>query len=300
VTAGRTHADARSGEPGVVGTPVVFTATASGGSGNYEYQFWLKISTAGTMTKMRDYASTAAWTWDTTGVTPGMYYVQVRARNAGSTSFYDKIMTLVYKINPPSATGLIVTPAPATGVTGTPAVFTAAASGGTGSYEYEFWRAINGILTRVQTYSTTNTWTWDTTGVTGAFLVQVRARSAGSTAAYDVVKGVNYTVNPPAATAVTLTPSPASPKVQGTAVTFTAQGSGGSGDYEYQFWRRRNTDPVEPTMVLVRDYSATNTWTWDTTGATPGTYYVQARVRSRGTTAAYDKVMTINYTITAP
>ena len=65
------------------GTSVAFTAAASGGSGSYEYRFWLL--TGSTWTMVQDYSTSATWNWNTAGVAPGYYLVAVHSRNVGST-----------------------------------------------------------------------------------------------------------------------------------------------------------------------------------------------------------------------
>jgi hypothetical protein len=82
--------------------------------------------------------------------------------------------------------------------TGTPeVVFTAGATGGSGSYEYRFWlySASGGVWTIVQDYSTTNTWTWDTSALPADnYIVYLWARSVGSTAGLEAETGVNYVI----------------------------------------------------------------------------------------------------------
>jgi hypothetical protein len=95
------------------------------------------------------------------------------------------------------------------------------------------------------------------------------------------------TMAPGAATDVTLTPppSPASPQVPGASVLWTAVASGGSGNYQYQFWLHNGTS-----WSIEKPYGATNdnTWTWDTDGLATGTYRVQVWARSAGSPAVYE------------
>lgn len=61
------------------GTPVQFSAFGLGGSGAYEYQFWLRTGT--TWAVMQPYSAASTWSW----VPPaaGSYAIQVDIRNAG-------------------------------------------------------------------------------------------------------------------------------------------------------------------------------------------------------------------------
>ena len=106
--------------------------------------------------------------------------------------------------------------------------------------------------------------------------MQVWARSAGSTAVCEAYTTVTtYVLGAPTApaTSVTLTPppSPASPQAPGASVLWTAVASGGSGNYQYQFWLHNGTS-----WSIAKPYGATNdnTWTWNTTGLATGTYPV--------------------------
>ena len=109
------------------------------------------------------------------------------------------------------------------------------------------------------------------------------ARSVGSVAPFEATQTINFVLTTPAATGVTLTPSPASPQLPGTSVTFTAVASGG-GAYEYQFLGR----PAGGTFVAAQAYSNLNTWTWNTTGVPPGTYEIMVMARAAGSSAAFD------------
>ncbi len=69
---------------------MTWTATASGGSGTYEYRFWTYNLATGAVTMVKDYTVPGnSWTWDTTSLTPGMYYVAVWARSAGSAAEWE-------------------------------------------------------------------------------------------------------------------------------------------------------------------------------------------------------------------
>jgi hypothetical protein len=74
--------------PRPVGTSVIFNASASGGSGSYQYQFLVKNSLTGWATAQA-YSSNSSFTWNTAGLTAGTYNIQVWARNTGSTASYE-------------------------------------------------------------------------------------------------------------------------------------------------------------------------------------------------------------------
>ena len=171
--------------PQSVGQKIAFTATASGGSGSYEYYFTVHNPNTGAWITGQAYSGKSSWSWDTTGLGTGTYTVQVWARSVGSVAPYEAYQSYSYTLNP--------LPAPVTGLTvtmdkkspqtvGQMITLTATASGGSGNYEYYFTvhNANTGTRIAGQAYSGILSWTWDTTGLgTGMYTVQVWARSAG-------------------------------------------------------------------------------------------------------------------------
>ncbi|MHB8708912.1 MAG: hypothetical protein ACYC9I_08555 [Desulfuromonadales bacterium] len=165
---------------------------------------------------------------------------------------------------------------------GAKVTFTASGQGGSGNYEYQFWLKAGPVWKITQPYSPIDTWTWDTAGLaTGSYQVVVWVRNTGSTANYEAYSSQLHDITS-TASAVTLTPSVASPQVAGTPVTFTGVGQGGTGSYEYQFWLKAGT-----VWKITQAYSSKNTWTWDTAGLAAGSYQVVVWVRNTGSTANY-------------
>ncbi|NPV62029.1 MAG: hypothetical protein HPY61_05255 [Methanotrichaceae archaeon] len=97
---------------------------------------------------------------------------------------------------------------------------------------------------------------------------------------------------PPSLTGFTA--SPYSPQTAGTAVTWTAEASDPEGDsLLFQFLLSGRT---------AQDWSASNTWTWDTSRVRPGDYEIEVRVidGEHAKRQSYDDVSSTEYTITAP
>lgn len=92
----------------------------------------------------------------------------------------------------------------------------------------------------------------------------------------------------------TLTVNPSSPQPIGTQVTFTAGGSGGSGNYQYKFSLKTVSGIA---WWTVQDYSSNNTWTWNTSGYDAGRYNIQVFVRNIGSTASYEANSSVGYTL---
>src|SRR5678815_127753 len=81
----------------MTGATVTFTASATGTSGSYEYQFYLR-NPQGVWSLARAYSSTSSWTWNTASLPSGAYFVQVWARNAGTTVSYDTSTGKTYSL----------------------------------------------------------------------------------------------------------------------------------------------------------------------------------------------------------
>ena len=64
----------------------------------------------------------------------------------------------------------------------------------------------------------------------------------------------------------------------GDVVEFVALADGGTGDCEYDFWRR----PVDGAWTRVRDWGPDPAWLWDTSGAVAGEYEIRVGARPAG------------------
>ena len=169
--------------PVPTGTPIKWTASATGGSGPYSYRFW--VFNGSTWSIARDWAPSNTWTW--AAPAPGTYWFQVWLRNNGSAASYDGWLGAgPVTVTAPAALSInSITLSPgAPLVAGGPATVAATASGGAGPYTYKFW-VFNGVSWSVgQDWSPSATWTW-TPPAAGSYSLQVWVRSAGSIADYD-------------------------------------------------------------------------------------------------------------------
>jgi len=276
---------------------VTYTALGSGGSGSYEYEFWMQPP-GGDWSITRAYASSPTWSWNSAGLAAGTYNVSCWVRSAGTApdAGYDAYARSQMTLTVPQVTvsaNLASPQAPGTSIP-----FRVAGSGGSGSYEYEFWlMSPAGVWTNKQAYSSSSSWTWNTAGLpAGAYTLSVRMRNAGTTptAGYDTYVRMSYTLAfPPASVAVSS--NRVGPQLTGTSVTCTATGSGGSGSYEYEFWLMSPAG----TWSLKQAYSSAATWTWNTAGQPAGGYTLSVRIRNAGTTPSvgYDAYVRLGFTI---
>ncbi len=275
--------------PQSAGTPITWTATASGEKSPYQYRFYLYSASTNSWSLAQDYGASNTWVW--TPAQAGQYAVQVWVRNAGSTTNYDAWKSSGYfnittVSNLPTVTSL--TPSPTVPrPAGTTITWTAAATGGTAPLQYQFWlySSVTGSWTMGRDYSTSASWAW-TPAQAGQYAVQVWVRNAGSTTKYDAWLGSGYfnitaASGPPTVTSLKATPAP--PQSAGTAITWTATATGGTAPLQYQYWLYSG---VTASWTMVRDYSTSASWSWTPTQAAQ--YAVQVWVRNAGSTAKYD------------
>jgi len=288
------------------------TDSGAGGSGITSVTVNGASATGGTVSG----SSTANWSRALTLATGSNTITVAATDGAGNTRTASISLTFTPPVVPMTAAAL--TPNVASPqVTGTTVTFTAAGGGGTAPYEYQWYVQQNGGAWVMQRgWSTTTTLAW-TPASAGNYTVAIWARSAGSTAnvwqayaerAYSITDPAPAPAPaPPAPTPTPSTPmtmawltsSVASPQNAGATVTFTANGSGGTAPYEYQWYLQQNGGAWQ----LVRSWSTTTTYAW--TPSSAGTYVMALWARSSGSTAnvwqAYaERAFTINDPAPAP
>src|SRR5260370_36968516 len=107
------------------------------------------------------------------------------------------------------------------------------------------------------------------------YTFQVDARDQGASVSLDTYSRISFGLGPCVTPSVTQ--SPGSPQVAGTAVTFSA-GSPGCANPLYQFWILR---PGSTTWQIVQPYSANASFNWNTSMPV-GTYLYSVWVRDAG------------------
>ena len=180
---------------------------------------------------------------------------------------------------------------------GTQIVLTAVATG-CANARYEFWARWTGTTTWVllQAYSVNNQYHWNSNGAApGTENFGVWAKDTSSSAAYDALDSIPYTVTSPCDSA-NITALPTSViQASGTHVTITGIANNCVNPApQFEFWARWSGSP---TWVLLQGYSTKATYDWDSNGALPGTENFGVWVRDSGSPAAYDQLASTQVTV---
>jgi hypothetical protein len=156
--------------------------------------------------------------------------------------------------------------------------WTASATGCT-TPQFRFWIFTPGVGWSIaQDWSTSSTFSWDTTGrAAGDYLAEAWARAGTSGDPQAQSADVPYTLKSASSpcTGVNLSASPNSPQTVGTRVTWTASATG-CATPQFRFWIF--TSGVG--WSIAQDWSTSSTFSWDTTGRAAGDYWFEAWVRA--------------------
>lgn len=100
-----------------------------------------------------------------------------------------------------------------------------------------------------------------------------------------------------AATAVAFSADPASPSLKGAAVTFKAKGAGGTGKYQYRFFKKGPATGEK--WERVQAYSPKSTWIWKPTAEDVGSNQIAVHVKSAGSKAEREALKVMPYWVNA-
>ena len=255
----------------VAGEPITWTALGNGGSGALQYCFW--VYQGSTIVEKGDYGTSNAYTYTPTAA--GSYRVRVFAKDAKGTVVSKYSGNITVTAAAPLTVGTITASTASTN-TGTAITWTASSTGGSGAKQYCFHVYQGSTIVKKGDYGTAATYTYTPTAA-GGYRVRVFVKDAAGTVANKYSATVTVTAasaEPLAITGVTANPASAS---TGTAITWTASASGGSGAKEYCFWVYQGSAIVEKGA-----YGASATYTYTPTAA--GGYRVRVFVKDSGGT----------------
>ena len=185
--------------PQLPGPQIVLSAAATGCSGPL-FEFWIRPP-GGVWSLARSYSGLSTYTWSTAGQASGSYRFSVWARDASSPGAsgtppytYDAFSAFDYVLTSSACTAMSApaTPAASTNVGGV--VTVSGSATGCPNPRYAFYlRSPNGAWALVRPYSTSPSFSWNTTGfAAGGYRFSVWARDASSSAAYDAFSAFDY------------------------------------------------------------------------------------------------------------
>ena len=277
--------------PATGGTPVTITGTGFTGATSVKFG-----STAASFTVVSDTTIT------TTSPAHALGLTDVTVTTPAGTSAIAAADRFAYA-NPCTAVTLTASPA-SPSPPGTQVTLTATSTCPDPNPMYEFWAKWQGDPNwyLLQGYSASSSYNWNSTGALGGtetFGVWVKdATSPGTTPSglgrYDTNLSVPYTMTTGHCTAVTITPAPTSPTISGTPVTFTAAALG-CANPTYAFWARWQGST---SWQLLRGYSSSNVYTWNSTGAAAGTEYFGIWARDASSSATFDINASVPFSVT--
>ncbi|HEV2035683.1 MAG TPA: hypothetical protein VGU71_16070 [Candidatus Dormibacteraeota bacterium] len=181
---------------------------------------------------------------------------------------------------------------PSQQATGGAVTFNASTSG-CPSPRYRFWiRPPGGPWTIKQDYGPTSSFTWNDTGLAGAYGVEVDVRDASESVSYDAVTNLTYQLN--GCSAVSLGANPTSPQPPSGSVLLTASATC-PGTPIYRFWVQAPGGP----WTIKQDYTTANTYSWPIAGRALGSYRLEVDVKNQGGTDTYEKVNNLTFSLGA-
>jgi spore germination protein YaaH len=195
--------------PAMVGAQVAITASATCAHANPLYAFWMRPAGSSSWRQVQAYSTSATYNWNSAGAAPGTetFGVWVRDTSSVGTSQsslggFDANASIPYSVTVPSCASVSVAPTP-TSVThgsGTHVTITAAAAGcSNANPQYEFWMraASSPTWQLVQSFTSTTTYIWDSTGASpGTVYFGVWAKDANSpTSSFDANASTTVTVS---------------------------------------------------------------------------------------------------------
>jgi len=280
----------------VPGQTVLWTAS-SACTATAEYRFWFRNPNTNTWTMTQDWSTSNTYSWDTTGLPTGSWDMQVWVRDvpgANYQAYYGRPFELTATA---ACTSESTTATPNPVVKGNTVTF-ANSAGTCPSPEFLVYHLAPGGTYQLDSgYSAANsTYLWDTTSaVTGTHYFQIRARSQGSSAAFQAYSTIPVDVRASAAcTSTSFTFSPVAHAPVGTTVTLSASATGCASP-NFQYWYQ----PPGGAWQVLQSYTSSGTAVWNTTLAAAGGYNFQVWARASGATSQYDAFVGHPYTLDA-
>jgi spore germination protein YaaH len=256
-----------------------YTATSTGCL-SPRYAFWVQYP-GGAWQLARGFGG-PTWSWNTTGLAPGVYTVHVWVNSSGNG--YESIASTSVTLT--ACTSVSISPANPSVPAGSTGTYTASSTGCL-SPRYAFWVQYPGGAWYLARGFGGPTWSWNTTGLApGLYTVHVWVNSSGE--GYEAIGSNAVTLtgcsNP------ALSPATAS-QPAGSTVTFAAS-STGCANPVYEYWAQY----PDGAWHLLRGFGAA-AFAWSTAGLAAGTYTVHAWANLQGAAQTVDVFATSTVTL---
>jgi len=166
--------------PRPAGTSVVFAAGATGGTPPYQYKWF--VFDGSTWTMVKDWSAENTFTWKPlSGNVNYVIKAWARSANAGTAGSDVAERIMPFAITSMEAIDVnVVADKQAPQSAGTPVVFTASASGASGSYQFE-WSVFDGVSWKVlQNWSSNAAFSWTPAAANASYKVKVQVRAGTS------------------------------------------------------------------------------------------------------------------------
>ncbi|MBI5696732.1 MAG: SBBP repeat-containing protein [Nitrospirae bacterium] len=175
--------------PRAYGTEITWTASASGGTGDYLYCYYRKGPDTGNLyVKERDWDVSDNWAWTPAAAQVGTNYIKVKVKNSVGGLPVESYTS--FKVTPAPLAIQSFGPSPASPKpSGTLITWTTTATGGSGSYLYKYWRKgpdTGGLYAVARDWNASGAWDWTPdAGQAGYNYIKVQVKSStGGTVLY--------------------------------------------------------------------------------------------------------------------
>jgi hypothetical protein len=175
------------------GTSVAFTASSTG-CATPAYEYWVQYPD-GKWHMKRGFSLDPVWTWNTAGLAPGTYHVNVWANQYGhSTAHYEQVGSSTITLT--GCTAATLAPETGSSAVGTPVLFTAGSTG-CANPVYEFWLQDTVGKWHLMRGFGAETWTWNNAGWgKGVYHIHAWAMPQGAYAGtFEVIGASTYTLS---------------------------------------------------------------------------------------------------------
>jgi subtilisin family serine protease len=277
--------------PQAPGTAITWTASAAGGEGPYQFRFLSWINFAWVEQRAWSTSNTFAWTPPAVDL-HAKILVEVRSVwNTGAAEFSVE-QSFPIRARATGVTLQVTNGKTSPQFTGSTVEWTAHASGGEAPYQYK-WSVWDGSTWAVVVpWSSTYIYHWTPSVANSNYRVAVQVRSAWNTGTAEVNTWTAFPIMSPVSS-VTVAPNLTSPRGSGTAITFTATATGGTGPLQYRWIRHLHGEQI------MQDWSTNNVFVWTPT-LSSDLYQIEVQVRSEWNTQSTENVeseATIPYAI---